>query len=140
MDRTATELERHAEQLVSVIYRKIMYDYLCQVTYFLVNYTHIDNEKIKAIVLPSIFDGGSRKAPEVNYQTQLFKNTYPFASADGFTRHFFCKRPQQERQAKPLLSLALYRSPKVGSNKTNDKRTFHYSRGFRSSWSLRKMG
>ncbi len=75
VDRTATELERHTEQLVSVIYRKIMYDYLCQVIYFLVNYTHIDNEKIKAIVPPGIFDGGSRKAPEVDYQTLLFKNT-----------------------------------------------------------------
>ncbi len=75
IDRTATELDRNCEQPVIENYRKIVYDYLCQMAYFLVNYTTVDNDKIKNYIPGVIFNAGSKNAPEIDHQTLQFKNT-----------------------------------------------------------------
>ncbi|MEH6559960.1 MAG: hypothetical protein V7713_00885 [Marinobacter sp.] len=69
ISRTVTELERNADQPVTESYRKIVYEYLCQMTYFLANYTNVDSEKLKCHIPEEIRNAGSRKAPEMDYQT-----------------------------------------------------------------------
>jgi len=75
VSRTAAELDRNQNQPVMENYREVVFDYLCQITYFLVNFTNVDDELIKNIVPRKIYEAGPRKAPEVDHQTLLFKNT-----------------------------------------------------------------
>lgn len=75
ISRTVTELERNAIQPVIANYRKIVYEYLCQIAYFLENYTSVESEKLEFHIPEEIRKAGSRKAPEINHQTLQFRNT-----------------------------------------------------------------
>lgn len=75
ISRTVTELERNADQPVTENYRKIVYDYLSQMAYFLENYTDVDSEKLEFHIPIEIRNTGKRKAPEIDHQTLQFKNT-----------------------------------------------------------------
>ncbi len=75
ISRTVTELERNSDQPVTENYRKIVHDYLCQVAYFLTNYTSVDPEKLAYHIPEEIRKVGPRKAPEIDHQTLQFKNT-----------------------------------------------------------------
>ena len=75
ISRTVTELKRNADQPVTENYRKIVYEYLCQMAYFLENYTNVDSEKLEFHIPEEIRKAGSRMAPEIDHQTLQFKNT-----------------------------------------------------------------
>ncbi len=68
VSRTVTELERNTDQPVTENYRKIVHDYLCQMAYFLRNYTNVAPEKLEYHIPEEIRKAGLRKAPEIDHQ------------------------------------------------------------------------
>lgn len=75
ISRTITELDRNVGQPVTENYRKIVKDYLCQMAYFLENFTQVDREKLESYIPEEIRNAGPTKAPEIDHQTLQFKNT-----------------------------------------------------------------
>ncbi|MGI0119660.1 hypothetical protein [Zooshikella sp. RANM57] len=73
--RTVAELDRNGSQPVTENYRKIVYDYLCEMTYFLKNYSPVEHETLKYHIPEDIYNAGPKKAPEIDHQTLQFKNT-----------------------------------------------------------------
>jgi hypothetical protein len=73
--RTVVELERNVDQPQTENYRKIVHDYLCQVTFYLVNYTATNIDIIRNVVPKRIYSGGPKPAPEFDHKTLLFKST-----------------------------------------------------------------
>ncbi len=55
-------------------YRKVAFDYLCQVAYFLKNFTDLEEENIKSLIPAEIYDGGEKEPPGFSIQNQGFEN------------------------------------------------------------------
>ncbi len=73
IDRVVDELERNADQPVTTNYRAVVFNYLCQITNFLVNFTTVDQEKIKSLIPENILTAGPKKAPELEQESLHFK-------------------------------------------------------------------
>ena len=56
-------------------YRKIAFDYLCQVSYFLKSYSDLDITYLEKHIPKELLDAGEKNAPDFNVETQHFNNT-----------------------------------------------------------------
>lgn len=56
-------------------YKKIAFDYLCQVSYFLKNYTDLDEVYLEKHIPKELLDSGEKDAPQFNVETQQFTYT-----------------------------------------------------------------
>jgi hypothetical protein len=55
-------------------YRAIAYDYLCQVTFFLKEYSGIEFDELAKAIPEELLTAGPKNAPNYDQQRQLFKN------------------------------------------------------------------
>ncbi len=65
--RAYKQMEEFQEQPNTENYRKTVFDYFCQMSYFLENYTNTDPEWLKYNVPEEVRRGGEKVAPKCNH-------------------------------------------------------------------------
>ncbi len=73
INRAFTTFDHFKDKPVFDSYKKVAYSYLCQVTYFIVNFTEIEQKTIELVLPKSLVEAGPQKAPPYQIQTLSFE-------------------------------------------------------------------
>ena len=71
--RAYSGFDQIADKPVFDSYRKVAFDYLCQVAYFLENFTDLEEENLKSQIPAEIYGGGSKTPSVYSVQNQSFE-------------------------------------------------------------------
>ncbi|WP_027710425.1 hypothetical protein [Zooshikella ganghwensis] len=70
ISRVLSQLERNKDQPNTEKYRSVVYDYLCMMAYFLLNFCTVDKDTIDAFIPKKVQKAGPRLSPLIDNNTQ----------------------------------------------------------------------
>ncbi|MCA2019226.1 hypothetical protein LDJ79_24240 [Vibrio tritonius] len=73
MGRVLTQLQKVQNQPGVIGYSKLVYDYLCQVAYYLDQFCNLDEEWLKSRIPQGLLKAGAQKAPEYDHEKMVIK-------------------------------------------------------------------
>lgn len=71
--RVLTQLQKVESQPGVMGYRNLVYDYLCQVAYYLDRFCNLDEEWFKSRIPHELLKAGAKKAPEYDHEKMVIK-------------------------------------------------------------------
>ena len=73
IERVLKQLQRVESQPDVMGYRHLVYDYLCQVSYYLAQFGDLDEEWFNSRIPQELLDAGAKNAPEYDHEKMVIK-------------------------------------------------------------------
>lgn len=73
IERVFKQLQRVESQPGVMGYRHLVYDYLCQVSYYLAQFGDLDEEWFKSRIPQELLDAGAKNAPQYDHEKMVIK-------------------------------------------------------------------